>query len=148
MIRRPALVGVAAAALMFTAACGGGGSSDASSGSESGGGGGSAGGTIAVITVDPSNPYWKAEVDTAEAQAKKLGYKTTVNAHGNDQTKQNQFIDSAISNKVDAIILDPAGAKESVGAVQKATSAGIPVFLVNAEIDAQGIAKSQIVRNG
>jgi erythritol transport system substrate-binding protein len=147
MIRRPALVGVAAAALMFTAACGGGGSSDASSGSESGGGGGSAGGTIAVITVDPSNPYWKAEVDTAEAQAKKLGYKTTVNAHGNDQTKQNQFIDSAISNKVDAIILDPAGAKESVGAVQKATSAGIPVFLVNAEIDAQGIAKSQIVSN-
>ena len=35
-----------------------------------------AGGTIAVITVDPSNPYWKAEVDTAMAEAKKLGYKT------------------------------------------------------------------------
>ena len=32
------------------------------------------GGTIAVITVDPSNPYWKAEVDTAEAESKKLGY--------------------------------------------------------------------------
>jgi erythritol transport system substrate-binding protein len=43
--------------------------------------------------------------------------------------------------------LDPAGAQESVGAVQKATDAGIPVFLVNAEIAEQGIAKSQIVTN-
>jgi erythritol transport system substrate-binding protein len=150
MIRRPALMTAAAAAIMLTAAACGGGSSDnasGSSGSSSAAGGGQAGGTIAVITVDPSNPYWKAEVDTAQAQASKLGYKTTVNAHDNDQTKQNQFIDSAISNKVKAIILDPAGAKESIGAVQKATNAGIPVFLVNAEIDQQGIAKSQIVSN-
>ena len=142
---------LAGAVLISLAACGGGGSSNAGgeaapSGSASGGGG-TGGGPIAVITVDPSNPYWKAEIDTAQAQAQKLGYKTTVNAHNNDQTKQNQFIDSAISNKVSAIILDPAGAKESVGAVQKATNAGIPVFLVNAEIDQQGIAKSQIVSN-
>ncbi len=106
-----------------------------------------AGGTIAIITVDPSNPYWKAEVDTAVAEATALGYDTTVNAHGNDPDKQNQFIDAAISQGVKAIILDPAGADESVGAVQKATDAGIPVFLVNAEISKQGIAKSQIVSN-
>jgi len=106
-----------------------------------------AGGTIAIITVDPANPYWKAEVDTAVATATELGYETTVNAHGNDPAKQTQFIDAAISAGVKAIILDPAGADESVGAVQKATDAGIPVFLVNAEISAQGIAKAQIVSN-
>ena len=106
-----------------------------------------AGGTIAIITVDPSNPYWKAEVDTAVAEAAALGYETTVNAHGNDPDKQNQFIDAAISQGVAAIILDPAGADESVGAVQKAVDAGIPVFLVNAEISKQGIAKAQIVSN-
>ena len=106
-----------------------------------------AGGTIAIITVDPANPYWKAEVDTAIATATELGYETTVNAHGNDPAKQTQFIDAAISAGVKAIILDPAGADESVGAVQKATDAGIPVFLVNAEISAQGIAKAQIVSN-
>lgn len=105
------------------------------------------GGTIAIITVDPANPYWKAEVDTAVATATELGYETTVNAHGNDPAKQTQFIDAAISAGVKAIILDPAGADESVGAVQKATDAGIPVFLVNAEISAQGIAKAQIVSN-
>lgn len=142
MLKRSALLATAAAAVLTVAACGG--SSDAADG---GSGGGKGGGTIAVITVDPSNPYWKAEVDTARAEAEKLGYKTTVNAHENDQSKQSQFIDSAISSKVDAIILDPAGAKESVGAVRKATDAGIPVFLVNAEINEQGIAKSQIVSN-
>ena len=80
-------------------------------------------------------------------QPTSLGYETTVNAHGNDPAKQTQFIDAAISAGVKAIILDPAGADESVGAVQKATDAGIPVFLVNAEISAQGIAKAQIVSN-
>jgi erythritol transport system substrate-binding protein len=105
------------------------------------------GGTVAVITVDPSNPYWKAEVDTAVAELTALGYESTVNAHGNDPDKQNQFIDAAISQGVKAIILDPAGADESVGAVQKATDAGIPVFQVNAEISKQGIALAQIVSN-
>lgn len=106
-----------------------------------------AGGTVAVITVDPSNPYWKAEVDTAVAELAALGYESTVNAHGNDPDKQNQYIDAAIAAGVKAIILDPAGADESVGAVQKATDAGIPVFQVNAEISEQGIAKAQIVSN-
>ncbi|MGI5493746.1 D-ribose ABC transporter substrate-binding protein [Microtetraspora malaysiensis] len=143
MKRGLALLGLSMAVVVGLTACGG---SDADSGS--GSGTGSAGsGTFAVITVDPSNPYWKAEVNTAAAEAKKLGYETTVDAHNNDPDKQNQFIDAAISKKVKAIILDPAGAKESVGAVQKATDAGIPVFLVNAEIDQQGIAKTQIVSN-
>lgn len=132
------------AMVLALAACS---SNDKPAASSSSSGGATAGGTMAIITVDPSNPYWKAEVDTAQAEAQKLGYKTTVNAHMNDQTKQSQFIDAAISAKVKAIILDPAGAKESIGAVQKATNAGIPVFLVNAEIDQQGIAKSQIVSN-
>ena len=150
MFRRLTTAAVAVTFTVGLAACGG--SSDTSAGSSpstSGGGAtsASAGGTIAVITVDPSNPYWKAEVDTAKSEATKLGYKTTVDAHSNDADKQNQFIDGAISKKVKAIILDPAGADESVGAVQKATDAGIPVFLVNAEIAKQGVAKSQIVSN-
>jgi erythritol transport system substrate-binding protein len=141
MKRTPLALAVGVVLLLGVAACGG----DEEAGSGSGSGAGT--GTFAVITVDPSNPYWKAEVDTAVAEAKKLGYDTTVDAHNNDPDKQNQFVDGAISKKVKAIILDPAGADESVGAVRKATDAGIPVFLVNAEISEQGIAKSQIVSN-
>lgn len=139
MFRKVATLAVAGAMIVGLSACATGGSTGDTDGE--------GGGTIAIITVDLANPYWTAEADTAVATAEELGYETTVNAHGSDPDKQNQLIDTAISNKVVAIILDPAGADESVAAVQKATDAGIPVFLVNAEISEQGIAKSQIISN-
>ncbi len=46
-----------------------------------------------------------------------------------------------------AIILDPANADGSVGAVKRAIAANIPVFLVNAEINQEGLAKAQLVSN-
>ncbi|MCW2877629.1 MAG: D-ribose transporter substrate-binding protein [Sphaerisporangium sp.] len=147
MFRKIAVVAAMGVMALSLASCGGSSSSTASSSAAPAAGGGSQGGTIAVITVDLANSYWQAEANTAKAEIEKAGYKATVNAHGADADKQNQLIDTAISNKVKAIILDPAGADESVAAVQKATDAGIPVLLVNAEISKQGIAKSQIISN-
>ncbi len=141
---------LAGAVLIGLAACGGGGSSSAGGAaapSESGAGGGTAGGPISVITVDPSNPYWKAEVDTAVAEFKKLGYEPTTSAHKNDPDTQNQLIETAINDKVKGVLLDPAGADESVAAVQKLVDAKIPVVLINAEISKTGLAKAQIVSN-
>lgn len=135
---------LASALLISTAACG---SDDSKAKDSSSGGGGKAGGTIAIITVDPSNPYWKAEVDTAKAAAEKLGYKTTTAAHNNKPDEQNTMIETAINDKVAGILLDPAGADESIAAVQKAVDAKIPVVLINAEISKTGLAKSQIVSN-
>jgi erythritol transport system substrate-binding protein len=140
----------AGAVLLSLAACGGTSTetapaaSDASSAPASSA---AAGGTIAVITVDPSNPYWKAEVDTAVAAAEKLGYKTTTAAHNNKPDEQNTLMETAINDGVKGIVLDPAGADESVAVVKKAVDAGIPVVLVNAEISETGIAKAQIVSN-
>lgn len=136
------------AVLLGVTACGGGGGSaePAASGGTSGGTG-QAGGTLSIITVDPSNPYWKAEADTAVAAAQKLGYKTTLSANKNDPETQNQLIETAINDKVAGILLDPAGAEESVAAVQKAVDAKIPVVLINAEIAKTGLAKAQIVSN-
>jgi len=142
---------LAGAVLISLAACGGGGSSNAGgeaapSGSASGGGG-TAGGPIAVITVDPSNPYWKAEIDTATSEFKKLGYEPTTSAHKNDPDQQNQLVETAINDKVKGVLLDPAGADESVAAVQKLVDANIPVVMINAEISKTGLAKAQIVSN-
>jgi erythritol transport system substrate-binding protein len=105
------------------------------------------GGLISIITVTLKNPFWQAEVKAAEAEAKALGYTTKSSAHEQDVNKQSQLIDAAIANKSVAIILDNAGADASVGPITKATKAGIPVFLVNAEINKTGIAKAQIVSN-
>jgi len=104
-------------------------------------------GLITVIVNDPSNPYWFTEGEVAKATAEKLGYTATVGAHKGDTNTESNMIDTAITNKSVAIILDPANADGSIGAVKKAVAAGIPVFLVNAEINQEGLAKAQLVSN-
>lgn len=104
-------------------------------------------GLITIIVNDPANPYWFTEGETAKATAEGLGYTATVSAHKGDTNAESTMIDTAITNKSVAIILDPANADGSIGAVQKAVDAGIPVILVNAEINKEGLAKAQLVSN-
>ena len=105
------------------------------------------GGLISIIVNDPSNPYWLTEGKVAAAEAQKLGYKANVSASKGDTNAESTQIDTAITNRSVAIILDPANASGSVGAVKKAIAANIPVFLVNAEINQEGLAKAQLVSN-
>ena len=104
-------------------------------------------GLMSIIVNDPSNPYWLTEGNVAAAEAKKLGYTATVGASKGDTNTESNLIDTAITNRSVAIILDPANASGSVGAVKKAIAASIPVFLVNAEINQHGLAKAQLVSN-
>ena len=102
---------------------------------------------IVIITPSPDNPFFKAEQDAAKAEAEKLGYQTQVFSHDDDATKQSSLIDGAISQHAAAIILDNAGADATIVAVQRANTAGVPVFLIDREINATGAAKAQIVSN-
>ncbi|WP_433187296.1 D-ribose ABC transporter substrate-binding protein [Actinoallomurus sp. CA-150999] len=143
--RRP-IIGFAAvtvAAALSLTACGGGSKSSASGKSASGGGSK----LIVIITPSPDNVFFKAEQQAADAEAKRLGYTTLVLSHDDDPTKQSQAIDTAISRKAAAIILDNAGADSTVTALQKAASAKIPSFLIDREINSTGVAKAQIVSN-
>ncbi|WP_028046597.1 D-ribose ABC transporter substrate-binding protein [Cellulomonas sp. URHE0023] len=142
---------IAAVSTMALAACSGSSNDDtagsSASATEAAAGGGEAGGLIAVITPSHDNVFFKAEADGAVAKAEELGYTTQSDSHDDDPNKQSQLIDTAISNGAKAIILDNAGADVTIGAVQKATDAGIPVFLIDREINQTGIAKAQIVSN-
>ena len=102
---------------------------------------------IYIITPSVSNPAFKAEADTATAKAKELGYEVKAASHDDDPTKQTELFDSAIADKAAAIICDNAGADATVEAVKKARDAGIPTFLIDREINAEGVAISQIVAN-
>jgi erythritol transport system substrate-binding protein len=102
---------------------------------------------IAVITPSHDNRFFRAEAETAAARARELGYNVSVNSHDDDAHRQDELIDIAIANKAAAIVLDNAGADASVTAVRKARDAGIPCFLIDREINANGIAVSQIVSN-
>ncbi|WP_204355695.1 MULTISPECIES: D-ribose ABC transporter substrate-binding protein [Marinobacter] len=104
-------------------------------------------GLISIIVNDTSNPYWFTEGKVAKATAEELGYRANVSSHKGDTNTESNQVDTAITNQAKAIILDPANANGSIGAVRKAVSAGIPVFIVNAEINKQGLAKAQLVSN-
>lgn len=154
--RKGAVIAAAISALML-GACGGNGDVDETSTTEPEASAeetdaeeepaGEAGGLIAVITPSHSNVFFKAEADAAVAAAEALGYEAQSDSHDDDPNKQSELIDAAISNNAVAIILDNAGADVTIGAVQKAADAGIPVFLIDREINATGIAVSQIVAN-
>jgi erythritol transport system substrate-binding protein len=152
MLRRKIYAALATASIAAVAlvGCSSGGDSGGGGGDSTGGGGGSessAGGLIAIITPSQENPFFKAEADAAKAEAEKLGYKTSVASHDDDPNKQSELVDAAISQKAAAIVLDNAGADASIGPVQKAKDAGIPVFLIDREINETGIATAQIVAN-
>jgi erythritol transport system substrate-binding protein len=106
-----------------------------------------AGGLIAVIIPELDNPFFAAEGDGAVAEAESLGYTTTLQSHAGDAQKESDLVDAAIEAGAVAIILDNAGADDSIGAVKRANDAGIGVFLIDREINATGIAKAQIVAN-
>src|SRR6266702_1588246 len=100
---------------------------------------------IVVIVPSQDNPFFKAEADAAAARALSLGYRVRVDAHDDDAYRQDNLIDAAIASNAAAIILDNAGADSSIAAVRRATKAGIPCFLIDREIQADGISKAQII---
>jgi erythritol transport system substrate-binding protein len=104
-------------------------------------------GLMSIIVNNPSNPYWFTEGQVAKKTAEDMGYEANVSAHKGDTNTESKLIDTAITNKAKAIILDPANADGSIGAVRKAVAAGIPVIIINAEINQSGLAKAQLVSN-
>ncbi|MBB2747356.1 UNVERIFIED_ORG: erythritol transport system substrate-binding protein [Microbispora rosea subsp. rosea] len=144
---RRAVAALAAVALLALTGCGSSEGDSSASGAPGSSSGAAGSKLIVIITPSPDNVFFKAEQDAAAAEARKLGYETLVLSHDDDPTKQSQEIDTAISRKAAAIILDNAGADASVAAIQKAKDAGIPSFLIDREINKTGVAVAQIVAN-
>ena len=105
------------------------------------------GGLICVIVPGVENPFFGSEQKIAAAKAEELGYETLRLVHDDDANKELELIETCIAQGAVAIILENAGADASIAAVQKAKDAGIPSFLIDREINEEGVAVSQIVSN-
>ena len=68
-------------------------------------------------------------------------------SHDDDPTKQSQEIDTAISRKAAAIILDNAGADVDGDRRPAGQGRRDPTFLIDREINKTGVAVAQIVSN-
>jgi erythritol transport system substrate-binding protein len=100
---------------------------------------------VFIVVPSEDNPFFKTEADAAAARAVALGYRVRVEAHDDDAYRQDNLVDAAIASNAAVLILDNAGADASIATVRRATKAGIAVFLIDREIEAQGIAKAQII---
>lgn len=74
--------------------------------------------------------------DAMEARAKEKNVELIVNDAQRTAEKQVQQIETFISQKVDAIILNPCEVEASSPAIAKAKAAGIPIINVNSETSA------------
>ncbi|MGA2763376.1 MAG: D-ribose ABC transporter substrate-binding protein [Spirochaetia bacterium] len=103
--------------------------------------------TIAVITASLDNPFFVTMAQSAKAEVEKLGYDAWVVSHNDNVGTQNQLFDTAIAKHVAAIIVENAGADASVAPFQRAKAAGIPIFCVDREVSAKGLAVATLVSN-
>ena len=100
---------------------------------------------IAVVISTLNNPWFVVLADAARDRAKELGYEAVVFDSQNDPAKESQHFDNLISSGYGAVLFNCTDAKGSIANVRRAKAAGIPVFCMDREIEANDAATSQIL---
>jgi ribose transport system permease protein len=93
--------------------------------------------SIAFVPKALNSPFWAEMQQAAEREAAAEGVRLVSLAadRETDVERQYQIIENLIHQKVDAILLAPAGSKELVPAIRKANDAGIPILILDTRID-------------
>jgi ribose transport system substrate-binding protein len=89
---------------------------------------------IAFSQNASNNPWRLAETASMKDEASKQGVQLTVTDANNDQAKQIADIKGLIAQKPDALIIAPI-TEQLANVVKDAAAAGIPVFLVDRDVD-------------
>lgn len=100
---------------------------------------------VAVVVSTLNNPWFVVLAETARDRAKELGYEATIFDSQNDPAKESQHFDNLISSGYRAVLFNCTDAKGSIANVRRAKAAGIPVFCMDREIEANDAATSQIL---
>jgi ribose transport system substrate-binding protein len=100
---------------------------------------------VAVVVSTLNNPWFVVLAETARDRAKELGYDAVIFDSQNDPAKEAQHFDNLISSGYAAVLFNCTDAKGSIANVRRAKAAGIPVFCMDREIEANDAAVSQIL---
>lgn len=100
---------------------------------------------IAVVVSTLNNPWFVMLAESAAENAKKLGYEAKIFDSQNNPAVESDNFENLISSGYDAILLNPTDSDGSISNVLKAKTAGIPVFCMDREINADDAATSQIL---
>lgn len=100
---------------------------------------------VAVVVSTLNNPWFVVLAETARDHAKELGYEAVIFDSQNDPAKESQHFDNLIASGYGAVLFNCTDAQGSITNVRRAKSAGIPVFCMDREIEANDAAVSQIL---
>ena len=100
---------------------------------------------IAVVVSTLNNPWFVMLAESAAKNAEKLGYEAKIFDSQNNPAVESDNFENLISSGYDAILLNPTDSDGSISNVLKAKTAGIPVFCMDREINADDAATSQIL---
>lgn len=100
---------------------------------------------IAVVVSTLNNPWFVMLAESASKYANKLGYEAKIFDSQNNPAIESDNFENLISSGYDAILLNPTDSDGSISNVLKAKTAGIPVFCMDREINADDAATSQIL---
>ncbi|WP_216327218.1 ABC transporter substrate-binding protein [Deinococcus aestuarii] len=98
---------------------------------------------VGFAQTESNNPWRIAQTKSMQDEAKKLGYRLVYTDAAGSAAKQVADVDSMIAQRVDAIFLAPREEKPLAAAVKKARAAGIPVILLDRNVD-QSLAKAGV----
>ncbi len=100
---------------------------------------------IAVVVSTLNNPWFVMLAESAAENAEKLGYEAKIFDSQNNPAIESDNFENLISSGYDAILLNPTDSDGSISNILKAKTAGIPVFCMDREVNADDAATSQIL---
>jgi galactofuranose transport system substrate-binding protein len=98
---------------------------------------------VGFAQTESNNPWRLAQTQSMQDEAKKKGWELVYTDAAGSAAKQVADVESMIAQKVDAIFLAPREEKPLAAAVKKAREAGIPVILLDRNVD-QSLAKAGV----
>jgi galactofuranose transport system substrate-binding protein len=96
---------------------------------------------VGFAQTESNNPWRIAQTESMKAEAAKLGHQLVYTDAAGSAAKQVADVNSMIAQGVDAIFLAPREEKPLIPAVMAAKKAGIPVILLDRNVD-QNLAKA------
>ncbi|MDO9418436.1 ABC transporter substrate-binding protein [Pararhizobium sp.] len=96
---------------------------------------------VGFAQTESNNPWRIAQTESMKAEAEKLGYQFVYTDAAGSAAKQVADVNSMIAQGVDIIFLAPREEKPLIPAVMAAKKAGIPVILLDRNVD-QSLAKA------
>jgi ribose transport system substrate-binding protein len=100
---------------------------------------------VAVVISTLNNPWFVVLAESASQYARDLGYETKIFDSQNNPAIESDNFESLISSGYDAILFNPTDADGSISNILKAKEAGVPVFCMDREVNANDASTSQIL---